>query len=143
MTVTFFGHRDAPIALRAELITVIKRLIEYEDADAFFVGDKGNFDTMSASVLCELKALYPHIRYEVVLSSLRRKNSLPLQKNEHPTLYPEGMEKVPPRFAIVKRNEWMVEHSDVIVAYVKCSYGGAANSVRHAERKNKRIINLG
>lgn len=137
MTVTFFGHRDAPIALRAELITVIKRLIEHEGADSFFVGDKGNFDIMAANVLCELKALYPHIRYEVVLSYLRP------QKNEHPTLYPEGIEKVPLRFAIVKRNEWMVEHSDVIVAYVKCSYGGASNSVRYAERKNKRIINLG
>ena len=57
------------------------------------------------------------------------------------TTYP-SLEEVPKRFAITKRNEWMVEQADVVVAYVKHDWGGAAAMLRYAERKNMRIINI-
>jgi len=44
--------------------------------------------------LGELKRKYPHIRYFEVLAYL------PKSQPEHETLLPEGIETVPPRFAI-------------------------------------------
>ena len=44
------------------------------------------------------------------------------------TTYPP-LEENPKRFAITKRNEWMVEQADVVVAYVKHDWGGAAAAV--------------
>ncbi len=57
------------------------------------------------------------------------------------TIYPE-LEKVPYRFAISKRNEWMVDNSDLVIAFVSHSWGGAATTYRYAIRKKKQIINL-
>lgn len=57
--------------------------------------------------------------------------------------YP-SLEKVPPRFAILKRNEWLVKNSDFLIAYVKHSHGGAFKTLEFAEKKkNIKIINIG
>lgn len=57
------------------------------------------------------------------------------------TIYPP-LEDVLPRFAITKRNEWMIDKADVIVAFVNHEYGGAYKTLKYAQRKKKRIINL-
>ncbi len=54
------------------------------------------------------------------------------------TTYPP-LEKVPPRYAIVKRNQWMVNESDVVISGVIHSWGGAAKTLELA-RKNKKVI---
>ena len=33
--------------------------------------------------------------------------------------------------------------SEIVVAYVEHAFGGAYQTLRHAQRKNKKIINLG
>ena len=55
------------------------------------------------------------------------------------SIYPP-LEKVPKRFAISKRNEYMVYNADVVVAYVVYGFGGASKTIQYAERKGKRII---
>ncbi len=55
------------------------------------------------------------------------------------TVYPP-LETVPRRFAISHRNRWMVETSDVVVAYVLHDWGGAAATLRCARKKKKQII---
>ena len=57
------------------------------------------------------------------------------------SIYPP-IERVPLRFAISKRNEWMMENADLIIAYITHSYGGAYKSLRVAKRKKKKIINI-
>ena len=39
-----------------------------------------------------------------------------------------------------RRNEWMVRRSDVIVAYVLHSWGGAAKTLDYARKKKKIIL---
>ena len=56
-------------------------------------------------------------------------------------MYPP-LEQVPPRFAIIKRNQWMVEKSDLLVAFVLYKRGGAFTTYQYAAKKGKRIINL-
>ena len=58
------------------------------------------------------------------------------------TVYPP-LESVPRRFAISRRNEWMVQESDTVVAYVTHGWGGAAKTLDYARRKNRRIILCG
>ena len=66
----------------------------------------------------------------------------PLNKNI-PTVLPEGIEAVPRRFAIDRRNRWMIEHSDIVVAYVTHSFGGTAKFRDIARKKKKQIIEIG
>ena len=73
---------------------------------------------------------------------------MPGQKEEYrlyedgETFYPEGLESVPRRFAIARRNDWMLKEADTVVAYVRFFGGGAGQFVQKAERQKKRIINL-
>ena len=44
--------------------------------------------------------------------------------------------------AITKRNQWIMEHSDLLIAYVETTTGGAYQAVKYAEKNRVPIINL-
>lgn len=143
MVVTFFGHRDCPDSVRPQLRKMLVELIETQEVDTFYVGSQGKFDSLVLTVLEELSPKYPHIRYEVVLAyfPIRRKEST-LPDFPH-TLLPEGIEKVPPRFAISWRNQWMLRRADVVVTYLNRNWGGAARFAALARKQGKRVLPLG
>ena len=140
-TCTFFGHRDTPDSIRPVLHNTLINLIETQGTDTFYVGNQGKFDSMVHSELKELSKAYSHIRYSVVLAYLPKKKDFDLTDFSD-TVYPDGLENVPPRFAIDKRNRLMLDWSDVVVTYVCTSIGGAAKFKELAENKGKRVINL-
>ena len=138
MRCAFFGHCDAPLEIRDKLKETVISLIEERDVTEFYVGNNGNFDRIALSVLKELSEMYPHIDYYVVYAYLPKKGG---DDFEH-TIYPEGIETAPKRFAIDYRNRWIVGQADIVVAYVRRSFGGAAKFVDMAERQGKDIIDL-
>lgn len=97
----------------------------------------GAFDLPANEVLCELKCQY-HIHTSLVLPYLDR---VYMSEMYDDTIYPP-LEGVPRRFAISRRNEWMVDQADVVVAYVNHGWGGAAATLRYTERKKKRIVEI-
>ena len=137
MTVTFCGHGTVyPIdPVQDWLQNTVAKLID-RGADKFYLGGYGAFDEMAASVVWKQKAKHPQITSILVLPYLDRKV---IAVNYDTTTYPP-LEKVPKRFAISKRNEWMVLNSDILVAYVTHDWGGAATTLKFAERKKKEII---
>ncbi len=138
MKVSFFGHRDASDALKPQLKTAIETLIK-EGCDYFYVGNQGAFDYLVLCVLRELKKEHPQIRYAVVLAYLNRPNE---QLAEEETIFLDGLEEVPIRFAIDRRNRWMVRQSDIVITCVRAPFGGAAKFKELAEKQGKRVINL-
>lgn len=138
MTVTFCGHRDTPDTpeLRSWLSESVERLIR-EGADTFYLGGYGEFDRIAASVVWGLKKKYPQIESVLVLAYLGRKVNAEYYDR---TMYPE-IEGGPKRFAITKRNRWLVDNSDVLIADVILDTGGAAATRRYAVRRKKRVIN--
>ena len=139
---TFFGHSNALRDLEPRIREAIERLIVEKQADCFYVGNNGSFDYMVHKVLRELATEYQHIRYSVVLAYMPQgKDELGIFDYSD-TIYPEGLEDVHPRYAICKRNEWMIGQSDIVVTYVMHDYGGANRYKQLAKRKGKRIIEL-
>lgn len=142
LTCCFLGHKDTPSSVAPELEKVLIELIENKNMDSFLMGHQGSFDYMALAALRRLKERYPHITYSIVLSYM------PGQKTEwesyapEETVYPEGLESIHPRFAISWRNNWMLNESDFVVCYITHSWGGAAQFVEKAERKNKTVINI-
>ncbi|MCQ2440539.1 MAG: hypothetical protein MJ076_01410 [Clostridia bacterium] len=59
------------------------------------------------------------------------------------TIYPDGLEKVPRKFAIDRRNRMMIDWSNIVIIYVCYPFGGSAKFREIAEKKGKEIINLG
>jgi len=142
MTVTFFGHSNAPQNIQPILEKQIIDLIENNDADNFYVGNHGNFDTMVRKTLRKVKLTYPHIEYAVVLAYLPGKIKELEIVDYSDTIYPDGIENTPPKYAIDKRNRWMLEQADIVITYVKYIVGGAQKFNALAEKKGKTVINI-
>ena len=140
MKITFCGHKDVADreAVEGWLFSVCSELI-VQGAEEFYLGGYGGFDHMCAAVLRKMKDANPHIRLVLVLPYL---NSSILTDGYDGTVYPP-LESVPKRFAISRRNEWMVMESDAVVAYVTHGWGGAAKTLEYARRKKKRILLYG
>ena len=115
---TFFGHRDYPGTVRPGLWALVAELIETRGVDEFYVGRQGAFDVMVWSVLGELGEEYPHIRRAVVLERLPGRGEELGGLDFSQTIFPEGLETVPPRLAILRRNQWMLEQADYVVTYI-------------------------
>ena len=138
MTCVFFGHKDAPVAIYPKLLAVIEELFLEHNVDRFLVGTHGSFDSLSLKALRKLKKKYPLLVYSVVLAYMPDVNNF----QDFETIFPEGIEVIPKRFAITYRNEWMVRASDVVVCYIDHSWGGASQFVEMATKQGKEIINL-
>lgn len=142
MTCCFFGHKDTPPSVRDRLEATVEKLIIEQNVISFLVGNQGQFDSMVLAVLRDLKCKYSFISYNVVLAYMPTAKVEWNPYEPWETLFPEGMESVHPRYAISKRNEWMLSEADIIVCYITRSWGGAAKFVGKALNKKKTIINI-
>lgn len=135
-----FGHRDCFALEESNLTDALENQIA-KGVRTFYVGNHGYFDALVRRILRKLQKQYPHIQYAVVLAYLPEKQYA--YDDPADTIYPEGLEAVPRKFAITKRNQWMIQQADVCVCYINRTWGGAYNSVITAKRKGIEIINLG
>lgn len=142
MVCTFFGHREISADIENDLKQVLYLLVENYGVDEFIVGNQGAFDSLVYRNLKFLKERYNHIKFYVVLAYMPINNKHFKDINYEDSIYPDILEKTPRKFAINKRNLWMIDKSDVVVVYVKRTTGGAAKFKEIAERKGKRVINI-
>jgi len=136
---TFFGHRDCPSSIEAHLREVLIDLIEHKNVNVFYVGNNGAFDKMVARTLRDFKLIYTHISCFTVLAYLPQKDC---DSEYNSTIFPEGIENVPKRFAISWRNNWMLNRCEYTVTYITHSFGGASKFADKARRSGKVVINL-
>ena len=58
------------------------------------------------------------------------------------TMYPEGLEYCPPKFAIDRRNRYMLEQCEWVICYIRRTWGGSYKFVEKAKRMGKKIVAL-
>ncbi len=141
----FAGHANIcnQDKIKEKLKKEIINLIENYDVTEFYNGGKGDFDWLCAQCVDKLRKDYPFIKSYLILAYMPKE----MDKNESAlalfdsTLYP-SIEKTPRRFAIVKRNEWMINNADFLIAYVEYSWVGAAKTLEYAQRKHIQITNI-
>ena len=140
---TFAGHSKiyGDDTTKERLKKEIKNLIENYGVNTFYNGGKGQFDWLCAECVKELKNDYPFIKSYLILAYMPGKKN-PFDEDSYKrfddNLYSE-IEKVPPKFAIIKRNEWMADKSDFLIAYVDHNWGGAYSILEYAKRKKKNV----
>ena len=145
---SFAGHAtlyDSEEIIKQKLKKEIINLIEKENVTTFYSGGKGRFDLLCGYTIGELKKDYPSIKSYLILPypSIRKDTySKGFIETFDNIIYP-NLENIPIRFAILKRNEWIINNSDFLIAYVRHSWGGAYKTLKYAEkRKNIKIINI-
>ena len=140
-----FGHRTVLANIDDSLYAAV---IKAADAsfDIFYTGALGEFDTRFSSAVRKAKIIYPQIKLVCVKPYFT--SDLNTKKEYYCSLYDDII--IPPEIigihykaAIKARNQWMVDHSNLIISYVIRNYGGAAQAVRYACNQGKQIINLG
>ena len=145
MIITFCGHSNYSFddTVKEKLRGLLLQNIRKNPTCKFYLGGYGNFDSLCLSILKELKADFPNIELLFIAPYLNKEYS----KLETAKLYYDGiiyppLENVPPRFCISRRNEWMVDEADLVIAFVKYSWGGAAKTLEYAKRKKVPFCNL-
>ena len=145
MTITFCGHSNFSFdnTVKEKLRELLLQEIRKNPACKFYLGGYGDFDSLCLNILKEIKADFPAIELLFITPYLNDNYS----KLETAKLYYDGiiyppLENVPRRFCILKRNEWMVDEADLVIAFVKYSWGGAAKTLEYVKRKKVKFFNL-
>ena len=140
--VCFAGHRDEwhNIGIEEKLKETIIGLIE-KGYTTFYDGDKGYFDKLCAHIVIDLKKIYPQVKIYKILTYYHHDNEkwfLPACFDG--SILPE-IEELHPKLKITKRNEWIVDNSDLLVCHIVNTFkSGSARTVKYAQKKNKPII---
>ena len=145
MIITFCGHSNCLFLdeEKEKLKQILIKEIGKNPTCKFYLGGYGDFDSLCLRTLRELKTIFPNIELLFITPYLDSNYSkLELAKYYYDDIIFPPIESVPRKFAILKRNEWMVDSADLVIAYVKYSWGGAAKTLEYAKRKKKQIINL-
>ena len=140
-TCFLIGHRDAPIALRENLEKAIAAAITDYGVTEFVVGRYGAFDRMAAGCLVEAKKNHPGLRLVLLLPYHPAERPVALPAGFDGSFYPPGMEQVPRRLAIVRANEYMARHCDVLICYALLENSNPGKIIRIAN-DNSTVINL-
>lgn len=135
----FIGHREASERIFQVLCDTIEVHITEYDVAEFVVGQHGNFDRLVAKALMEAKQRHPHIRIVALTPYHPAEHKKPLPVGFDGSIYPEGLESVPRRYAIVRANRYMIDHSDYLIAYVTHPASNAYNLVEYARKIDKTI----
>ncbi len=146
MIVTFIGHSVLPADhdLYHKLRKLILELVQKEEKISFYCGGYGEFDALCVKVCRELKPELPCSETVYVTPYLKENERMRwyMDGGQYDTVIYPPLERVPYKYAIVKRNQWMVDRADLIFSYVTVSWGGAAGTLTYAKRQKKRIVDL-
>lgn len=154
MTVTFCGHRSVfgseqalSEQLDEELAKIFKAASRASERLCFYCGGYGAFDRLAENAIDRLRNRFADVECEKILVTpyigrFRSENTEQMRARYDDTAVYPSLETVPYRLAIVRRNEWMVLCSDIVIAFVQHRWGGAAATLKYAQRKGKNIIYL-
>lgn len=107
----------------------------------FFLGGYGSFDHFAYECARKFKGRHPDAKLFFVTPYLLKAYSQ-CQAGEYDGVIYPPLENTPPRYAITRRNRWIVEQADLLIAYVTHEFGGAYAMYRYAKCKNKEIYRL-
>ena len=58
------------------------------------------------------------------------------------TLFPEELDKTPSRYAISKRNNWLIKNSQCLITYTKRKFSNCYKLIETASKRGLKIINI-
>ncbi len=147
----FSGHRFVPggyaVQLRKELALVVGELCE-KGYVTFLSGGALGFDLMAAEVVLEMRRTFPGIRLVMALpckDQHEKWSKADKFRYERIILAADEVVYLTEKYCtgcMHLRNKFLVDNSDVCVAYMTRRNGGTAYTVGYAEEKGRKVINL-
>ncbi len=152
-TCAFTGHRnlsEPEPAVSARLEALLHQVIA-RGYQTFLSGMAWGFDLLAAEAVLKLKSQYPHIRLFAVLpcpSQEQTKYWQEGQKRRYHAVLEQACEilTICPAYTsgcLTKRNQFLVQHSTLLIAYQTRSSGGTAATVSYARQMGLWIVSCG
>jgi len=161
-----FGHRVMLMDIEKPLRDTLERLVAERGVRVFYTGGMGEFDELFARTVRSMKRDCPSLRLVLVMPYLTRRLAIGsaldgatdggqiaratqdrmgktwYEEHYDEILIPAELDGVHPKAAIGLRNRWMVDRSDIVIAALHRDFGGAAESVRYAEKCGKEVVRI-
>ncbi len=155
-TCCFTGHRPQKLGygensiqcdeLKNKLSELIRELIEKEGVTHFISGVALGVDTYAAEIVLSLKAQYPYITLECAIPC----ETQAIKWNERDRdIYYDILSKCDKETLLQqkytadcmqRRNEYMVDNSDFVIAVWNGQPSGTGNTVKYAQQNSKSIF---
>ena len=139
--VAFAGHRYEwqSIGVENKLENILEELIN-QGYTIFYDGHYGAFDKKCKDAVVKLKSKYPQIKlYYIQTYYKHKKEDNFLSSIYDGAIYPD-IEEYYFKQKITKRNEWIVDHCDILVCHIEETYkSGAYQMVKYAKKIGKSI----
>lgn len=119
----------------------IRKLINDENVDTFWIGGDGWFDVYVSGILQKLKQEYPYIKIILIVANPRQ---LEFQENKFPFddfQYPEEVKSVPLEKAVFVRNYYMATNTDYIIVYPEDKHSAILSVLKENKKRVVNIIN--
>ena len=126
--------------------TQIKELTERENVTSYLSGAAKGIDLIAAEIVLELKRDYPKITLECVVPYLAQANGWSEEHKEQYQSVLDRSDKVTvlqedfSRGCLQKRNRYLVENADIVLAVWNGTKGGTEYTIKYAEKLNKELI---
>ena len=134
----FIGHREADERILPRLHETVERLIVEENVGYFYAGSYGGFDRLAAHTVMDAKKLHPEISLMMLLPYHPGIRPVNIPDGFDGSYFPDGLETVPQRYAIVRANRYMVDASDWLICYVWHTASNSKNLLDYACRRAKK-----
>lgn len=135
----FIGHRNAPESIYSNIVSTIEKLLVENNVKEFIVGNYGFFDSMVIRALQQLKTKYPDIVLLLLTPYHPSVKNVVKPKNFDEIYYPESMESVPYKAAIIEANKKAISSSEFVIAYFRHSSSNTVKFIEYAKRKDVKI----
>lgn len=132
---TLWDSREVMEKIKLTAIDLIKN----KGVDTFLVGTKGEFETLSHKMMEQIQCDYPDIKIMLVIAYERDLEKVAYKFDD--IYYPPQAEFGYRGWSIAKRNDWIIDQTDYVIAYNEY-LGRAYNYCKKAKRKGKIIIGL-
>lgn len=130
------GSHLSPDTLSPLLDEAIERHIAEYGVTEFVVGRYGRFDQLAAEALRRAKERHPGIRLRLLIPYHPAQRPVDIPPGFDDTCYPEGMETVPKRLAILRAGQIAAGESGYLIA--SPGFGGSRTITDYALRQEKR-----
>lgn len=134
------GSSDAQNCMIERIEQAVEQHITAHSVTQFVVGQYGSFDRMATAAVIRAKKKYPHIKLFILLPYHPSERAVQIPEHCDGTIFPEGLETVPRRVAIVRANQHMVMHSEYMIVYMQQAVGNTRRLLEYARRHSPIFI---
>ena len=137
-----FGHREVFENITDKVYEAVLEASK-QGCEVFYTGAMGRFDELFSSAVRNLKKANQNIKLICVkpyFSKEINENREYIFSLYDDIIIPTELADVHYKKIITKRNQWIIDRSDIVIGYSIRNYGGANNAIKYAYKKGKTVL---